>query len=228
MGISERKERERLQRREQILDAAHTVFQRYGWSESTMEQVAEAAELSKGTLYLYFSDKEELYTGLGARGLERIADRFREISATVSPAIKALMQIGETYTRHYLDDPIYYTSLHFSTHKLLLKKDVEHPELARMHESGLKCLEAVAEVVKTGIAEGTFRQDVNPMQAAVALWSYSDGFFNHIICQREKQSHALEMGLDMEETLWVGYRWLISGLGADPALIDEMGKMRSH
>ena len=72
MGIAERKERERLVRREQILEAAYQLFHETGFSAATMDQIAERAELAKGTLYLYFKSKEEVYYALLDRGLEII------------------------------------------------------------------------------------------------------------------------------------------------------------
>ena len=60
MGIAERKEREKEHRRNTILDAAEEVFFSKGINLATMDEVAERAELSKGTLYLYFKNKEEL------------------------------------------------------------------------------------------------------------------------------------------------------------------------
>ena len=54
MGIAERKEREKLQRRNDIIDAAERLFFQHGFETPTMDDVAREAELSKGTLYLYF------------------------------------------------------------------------------------------------------------------------------------------------------------------------------
>lgn len=60
MGTHERKEREREHRREDILDAAQHVFFEKGLPTATMDEIAEIAELSKGTLYLYYKSKEDL------------------------------------------------------------------------------------------------------------------------------------------------------------------------
>mgnify|MGYP006293938867 FL=1 len=62
MGIYERKRREREQRRAQILEAAKKVFSSKGFNSATMEEIAGEAELSPGTLYIYFKNKEELHT----------------------------------------------------------------------------------------------------------------------------------------------------------------------
>ena len=60
MGIQERKEREKERRRQQIMVAAKRVFSEKGFNKATMEDIAHEAELSPGTLYLYFKNKEEL------------------------------------------------------------------------------------------------------------------------------------------------------------------------
>jgi len=54
MGIQERKKREKERRRQQIMIAAKRVFSVKGYSKATMEDIAKEAELSPGTLYLYF------------------------------------------------------------------------------------------------------------------------------------------------------------------------------
>ena len=60
-------------RREQILDAAERVLVERGLATTTMADVAEAAAVAKGTVYLYFESKAELLTGLRARYFERFA-----------------------------------------------------------------------------------------------------------------------------------------------------------
>ena len=62
MGIQERKEREKERRRQQIMVAAKRVFSNKGFNKATMEDIAQEAELSPGTLYLYFKNKEECLT----------------------------------------------------------------------------------------------------------------------------------------------------------------------
>ncbi len=56
-----RRERERLMRRQEILQAARSVFARKGFREATLDDVAELAEFGKGTLYNYFPNKEALF-----------------------------------------------------------------------------------------------------------------------------------------------------------------------
>lgn len=66
MGIKERKEREKERRRHQIMVAAKRVFSAKGFSKTTIEDIAREAELSPGTLYLYFKNKDDLYASLSS------------------------------------------------------------------------------------------------------------------------------------------------------------------
>ncbi|NJK86044.1 MAG: helix-turn-helix transcriptional regulator [Bacteroidales bacterium] len=76
MGISERKEREKEQRRSDIVDAAEKIFFKKGFEYATMDEIAEQAELSKGTLYLYFKSKEELLYAIHLRAMKIIKGLF--------------------------------------------------------------------------------------------------------------------------------------------------------
>lgn len=76
MGIKERKEREKNRRRDQILDAAIELTGQQGFEKTTMDEIAEKAELSKGTLYLYYKDKSSLYQAIKKRALESLHNEF--------------------------------------------------------------------------------------------------------------------------------------------------------
>lgn len=79
MGVKERKERERNTRARTIMDAASKVFFQRGYTRATIEEIASSAELSVGTIYLYFKNKEELYISLIFEGMEMFASRFKKI-----------------------------------------------------------------------------------------------------------------------------------------------------
>ncbi|MDQ7053892.1 MAG: TetR/AcrR family transcriptional regulator [candidate division KSB1 bacterium] len=70
-----RKEREKLLRRQAILDAASRIFAQKGFERATLDEIAEAAEFGKGTIYNYFSSKEELFFTL----LEEGRQYFQEL-----------------------------------------------------------------------------------------------------------------------------------------------------
>ncbi len=78
---SSRREREIEERRRLILDAAMWVFREKGIGQATMGQIATAAELSKGTLYLYFESREDLLISLSNDMLDQMIERCVRIAA---------------------------------------------------------------------------------------------------------------------------------------------------
>ncbi len=101
MGIEERKERERrIQRklrRKQIMVAAKKVFSAKGFNGTTMEDIAREAELSTGTLYLYFNSKDELYAAINVELQKYMQQRVQQLAdnnrLTPSQKVEALSQV---------------------------------------------------------------------------------------------------------------------------------------
>jgi len=95
VGIQERKERERQGRLEAIRKAALKLFARDGYAKTTMDQVAEEAELAKGTIYYYFGSKAQLFEHVlehyTAQLFSSLMNRIRP-EHTAAEAIENLMQ----------------------------------------------------------------------------------------------------------------------------------------
>ena len=64
MGVQQRKEREFKRREDEILQAALVLFRQDNWQAVTVEQIAERAEIGKGTIYKHFASKDEIYARL--------------------------------------------------------------------------------------------------------------------------------------------------------------------
>jgi len=73
MAIKDRKKKEKLQRIQQIQAGARSVFFKKGYQAATMEEIANRAELSKGTVYFYFKSKDELYVSLMIPMIEELS-----------------------------------------------------------------------------------------------------------------------------------------------------------
>lgn len=90
MGISQRREREKKQRRKDILDAARSLFWKKGYDGTTIPAIARAAELAPGTLYLYFTNKDSLYVELLLEGYDKLRQRLIDAAEShSSPADQA-------------------------------------------------------------------------------------------------------------------------------------------
>lgn len=85
MGVVERREREFKRREHEILDAALRLFDRDDWRNVTIEEIAHEAEIGKGTVYLHFPSKEEIYARLAIDFERRLLDALRRIDPSLPP-----------------------------------------------------------------------------------------------------------------------------------------------
>ena len=174
MGIVERREREKEQRRNDIIDAAERVFFSKGRATATMDDVAEEAELSKGTLYLYFKSKEELYLAIHLRGLGILKKMFAEAVAKKQTGIGKTRAVGEAYYQFYLDQPDYFNALiYFESLEQAMQE--ENPVANECIMEGINTLNILVEAINIGIKDGTIRPDVDPVKMAHILWGYTSG-----------------------------------------------------
>ncbi len=174
MGTAERKEREKLHRKEEILNAAERVFFEKGLALATMDEIAERAELSKGTLYLYYKSKEDLYMAIICRGHQILLKMFQEGASTGEPAVKLLENLGQAYYAFYKRHHDYFRMFSFSENAQL-HSQVSEEMKNTCAESG-ECLGGVVEsVIQKGIEDGGFRPAVNPVEMSIILWAHCRG-----------------------------------------------------
>jgi AcrR family transcriptional regulator len=107
LSIAERKEREKEQRRNDILGAAEKLFFARGYDNVTMDDIAKAVELNKATIYLYFKDKESLYFTIVLRGITILHAWVRESESKAESGSEKLWEIGRAYSAFAKEYPDY-------------------------------------------------------------------------------------------------------------------------
>jgi AcrR family transcriptional regulator len=205
MGTRERKEREREKRRAGILEAAKTAFFTRGFQSATMDQVARAAELSKGTLYLYFSCKEELYVSILLEGLDKLIRRFRQAVNRASGWEAKLRAVGEAFFRYYREEKNYFQILFFLHHGELSPK-IPQDLFQECTRKGMEALSYLSGAVEEGMASGDVAP-CDPMEAAVVAW----GSITGILLLYEEEEHRQFIPMPLESVVKKGIDTLVAG-----------------
>lgn len=102
MGIIERKEREFLRREREILDAALVLFSIEDWQAVTVEQIADRAEIGKGTVYKHFQSKDEIYARLAADFQRQALAKLESIDPSL-PVLQRLRMIIAIFWEKHLN-----------------------------------------------------------------------------------------------------------------------------
>lgn len=100
MGVQERRQREFQRREEEILDATLALLAGDDWQTLTIDQVARAAEVAKGTVYLHVESKDELFARLALRRYRPLAAALEQLP-TDAPGLAQIAAIIRTYWTHH-------------------------------------------------------------------------------------------------------------------------------
>ncbi len=205
MGITERKEREKERRRNEIIDAAENVFFSKGRAVATMDDVAEEAELSKGTLYLYFKNKEDLYLAINLRGMEILYGLFAEAIKKHKTGFEKVYAIGKAYFQFYNEYPDYFVALmYFESHEMDLCN--EQSIAVKCKVQGHDALVILIQAIESGIKDGSIRPDVDAVKAATVLWGHSSGLIQLVSTKGEHLQN--DHGLDLNDLIEYGFEMI--------------------
>ncbi len=174
MGIRERKERERERRRQQIMVAAKRIFSIKGFSRATMEDIANEAELSPGTLYLYFKNKDELYASLSIRILQYLLIRLEHLNAeSITDSEQLLVALKEAMIDVYDFDPLILINMfHMQSSDTL--RNLSPDLLQQIETLSRDALKVMADIFEDGIRKKRFI-DHQPAAIADFVWSLFTG-----------------------------------------------------
>src|SRR4249919_4040846 len=114
MGVKERRERERTEIRERILDAALEVFATEGVEGVTMRALADAIEYTPPVIYAHFRDKDAIIQELCYRQLRSLAQLFANFGA-LDP-VERLRRIGYVYADFAVEHPSHFRFLFLTPH----------------------------------------------------------------------------------------------------------------
>jgi AcrR family transcriptional regulator len=174
MGIQERKEREKERRRQQIMVAAKRVFSDKGFNKATMEDIAQEAELSPGTLYLYFKNKEELYASLSLRILQYLLIRVEHVNEDkeTDPEEKLKALMDAMYDVYEFDPLIIINMFHLQSSETL--RNLSPQLMEEIKNLSRKSLGAIAKIFENGVEKGLFF-DRHPVALADTFWAMFSG-----------------------------------------------------
>jgi AcrR family transcriptional regulator len=187
-----------------ILEAAKAGFLARGYRGTTVEEIAAAADVSVGSIYVHFGSKEGLYTALLDEGLS-LEESY------VTPAFAAslpLLALGEAYVRFYRDHPGYFRMLNMPGAGL--DGTESSPAARRLAERASSQIDRLARVIADRVEVGTLR----PMDArrmAEFFW----GAFTGVIALNMRDDRLRLPDEELLAVLTEGQRLLGVGILSD-------------
>jgi AcrR family transcriptional regulator len=189
------------QRRNQIIDAATKVFTRLGFQNARMDDIAEEARLSKGSLYWYFESKDEIILNILDNLFDNELSELNGLSDMEGSAVERLLQFSnQTITAIKDMQPLMPILLDF--YALTLRRGQIQQVFAKYLRRYLLTL---TPIIQHGIDQGEFHQ-IDPQEAAIAIGANFEGTI--LMWAYDPET------VDMARHMRAGIQLLIAGLSA--------------
>ncbi len=168
--------KEQFEKENNILDAAISIFSEKGYYSTTIDMIAEAASIGKGTVYLYFSSKEEILAKIINRAMVGQNKETKE-AFKINDAYKRLRAILEA-GKVFLGDNATLASVLVTESMKALK----NPEFRdRADDLYTEYLNLLIHALELGQRDGAFRNDFSPTTVGSLLISLRTGMLVELL-----------------------------------------------
>lgn len=172
---AERRERQKLELRARILEAAGDLFLEHGYSGFSLRQVAERIGYSPTTVYLYFENKDDLLFEVSLEGFERFRQVLEAAYASTTDPVERISALGRAYIAFGVQHPAHYRMMFLERGDFLLKENPHNEKPA------IDSFEVLVRAVHEAHAAGCLR-DGEPMDVVYSLWAGVHGLVSLKLC----------------------------------------------
>lgn len=185
MAVIDRKQKEKLQRYNAILDAAEKLLKEKGLNSLSIELVAKEAELAKGTLYLYFKSKEEIIGALSVKSRARLLNEFQKVTKKIDNPIEKLKAISHASFDFYKKYPFYFELI------AIYEVNNQLEETEAIQASINNIIHFVNDITLEAKEKGLLNPNLDPMQYTFCLWGMVMGMSQLVKVRGAVMKHDL-------------------------------------
>jgi TetR/AcrR family fatty acid metabolism transcriptional regulator len=181
IDVQDKRKAKQIHHTVQIQEAAERLFAEKGFHLTTVEEIAREANLGKGTIYLHFANKKDLFLSVIERQLKIL---LQHIESGIVQEATGMSKLRRAIGIHlaFLQRNANFFKI-FQTFPEQFKKELEEELLQRVIAVNAQYLDLLERIVRQGIEEGDIR-DMNPRKLAAMLvgvihsltiyWAYGD------------------------------------------------------
>ena len=200
MSSEERRKKEKENRKNSILKAARKLFFERGFKSVTVDLIAAKAEVSKGSIYLYFDSKEEIYTQiLISANIERHKE-IENFARQEGTASELLLKYARVYVDFFLDNnELFRILMTFMLHAENMNL-TEEQNTQLIHTTN-ENIRMISEILQKGVDTGEFSDRIDIRQGQNAIWGLLNGIISLYIYSGAPEKRSERIHTTIQESL---------------------------
>ena len=200
MSSEERRKKEKENRKNSILKAARKLFFERGFKSVTVDLIAAKAEVSKGSIYLYFDSKEEIYTQiLISANIERHKE-IENFARQEGTASELLLKYARVYVDFFLENnELFRILMTFMLHAENMNL-TEEQNTQLIHTTN-ENIRMISEILQKGVDTGEFSDRIDIRQGQNAIWGLLNGIISLYIYSGAPEKRSERIHTTIQESL---------------------------
>jgi AcrR family transcriptional regulator len=200
LSSEERRKKEKENRKNSILKAARKLFFERGFKSVTVDLIAAKAEVSKGSIYLYFDSKEEIYTQiLISANIERHKE-IENFARQEGTASELLLKYARVYVDFFLENnELFRILMTFMLHAENMNL-TEEQNTQLIHTTN-ENIRTVSEILQKGVDTGEFSSQIDIRQGQNAIWGLLNGIISLYIYSGAPEKRSERIHTTIQESL---------------------------
>lgn len=179
MSIKELKKKEKEMKRNYIMESAQKLFASKDYDEVSMNSIAKEVGVNKATLYYYFKNKEALYFAIVLQGVQILVKMAKDEVKNGKTGYEKILLYGNAMNKFSIEYPGCLRLLYAPQSS---KFDIDNITSSEEYKEVMGLLKELMVImrdsIQLGVDDGTIREDVNPMEAAVLMSLISQNMSN--------------------------------------------------
>lgn len=177
MGLLERRGKEKDSRKKLILKSARTLFFKKSFNRVTVDEIAKYSELGKGSIYLYFNSKEEIYAQILLNDIDTFKQQVSVLFDKETTASDLLTEFSCIYVDFFLNDSELFRIL--MTYMLQpAKMNLNENLNSQILTANAGSIDAIGRILELGVASKEFPADIDIKQNQNAIWGLLNGIIS--------------------------------------------------
>jgi AcrR family transcriptional regulator len=177
LGLLERRGKEKDGRRKLILKSARSLFLEKGFNNVTVDEIAKFSELGKGSIYLYFNSKEEIYAQVLLNDIEKFNQQTSGLFNKKKSAADLLVEFSYAYADFFLNDSELFRILMIymlQPDQMNLSEEL-NPQIIKANN---KSIDVFGKILELGLESKELPANINSKQNQYAIWGLLNGIIS--------------------------------------------------